>query len=240
MRFLPSPAPCRKCRRCHPVQPAVWSMVIIIQSPAINNISRLGKAQEQFAIEAFVPKLTVEALDVSVFPRAARLDEQRSDLCILKPPSHSFTGKFRTVIATEIFWLASNRKKLFQYLEHVLARKVPSDLDRQAFTRIFVHDTQHTQSAAALGAIAYKIIAPDVVFAQRPMSMAGIVAVAQSSAFTGLFSDLQTFCLPQSMHSLDVYTPTVDPQQGGNATIPKPRPFQCQSVRLGYQSMLVR
>ena len=47
LRFLTSPAPYRKYRRCHPIQPAVRSMVIVVQSPATNNISLLGPTQEQ-------------------------------------------------------------------------------------------------------------------------------------------------------------------------------------------------
>lgn len=47
LRFLTSPAPYRKYRRCHPIQPAVRSMVIVVQSPVTNNISLLGPTQEQ-------------------------------------------------------------------------------------------------------------------------------------------------------------------------------------------------
>jgi len=46
--------------------------------PAIDP-QRLGQAEEQLAVEAFVPQLAIEALHGPVLPRRARLDEQRRD-----------------------------------------------------------------------------------------------------------------------------------------------------------------
>ncbi len=46
-------------------------MVIVIHPPSIHNVSRFGQAQEQFAVEALIPQLAVEALDVPVLPWAA-------------------------------------------------------------------------------------------------------------------------------------------------------------------------
>jgi len=57
-------------------------MVIVIQPPPIHNVSRLGQAQEQLAVEAFIPQLAVEALDIAILPRAAWFDEQCADLLV--------------------------------------------------------------------------------------------------------------------------------------------------------------
>lgn len=50
--------------------------MIIVHTPPVHNVPRLGKAQEQLA---------VEALDVTVLPGRTKLDEQRPDLTLLWP-----------------------------------------------------------------------------------------------------------------------------------------------------------
>jgi hypothetical protein len=42
--------------------------------PGLDQDLGFGQAEEDLAIEQFVPQLAVEALAVAVFPRAARLD----------------------------------------------------------------------------------------------------------------------------------------------------------------------
>jgi len=50
--------------------PPCVPVVIVIQWSAIHNVSSLGQAQEQLAVEALIPQLAVEALHVPVLPRA--------------------------------------------------------------------------------------------------------------------------------------------------------------------------
>jgi hypothetical protein len=70
--------------------------------------------------------------------------------------------------------------------------------------------------------------------------MAGVLAGTVSPAFTGLFANLQPHGLPQPMHPLDVHTPAIlAKKKNRNPAIPKPRPLQCQPVRLGHQATLV-
>jgi len=170
--------------------------MIIVKPPAIHNISRLGQAQEQFTIQTLISKFTIEALNISIFPRAAWLDKHRSDFGLLKPFPHGLRRELRTVVAAEISWTATDRKQLRQYSHYVPASKTPANLYRQTFACELVHNVQHSQPATAFCPFRYEVIAPDMILAHRLAPMTGIGSCAQSPAFTGLFAYLKTFGFP--------------------------------------------
>ncbi len=70
--------------------------MIVVNPPAIHNVSRLGEARKQLAVEAFIAKLSVEALHVPVVLRVARLDERRPDLLSRQLLLHRLGGELRT------------------------------------------------------------------------------------------------------------------------------------------------
>ena len=79
-----------------------------------------------------------------------------------------------------------------------------------------------------------------MVLVARLATMAGIGAMAQSSAFAGLAAYLQALGLPQPMHPLDVHTPAVSPQQDCDPAIAEPRPLHRQVMhRLDHGTLIV-
>ena len=117
-------------------------VVIVIHSPSIHNVPRFSQAQEQLAVEALISQFAVEALHVAVFPRAARLDEQCLDLLTRQPLFDGLRGKLRPVVAANTLRPATDREKVLQHRDNIFAGKVASDLDRQAFSRVFIHHTK--------------------------------------------------------------------------------------------------
>ena len=69
--------------------------------------------------------------------------------------------------------------------------------------------------------------------------MAGVAAIAQSPAFTGLSAYLQALGLPQPMYPLDVHTPAVLPEQRRDPTVTEPRPLDRQLVHRIYKPTLI-
>ena len=212
-------------------------MVIVVHPPAIHNVPSLGQAQEQLAVEAFIPQFAVEALDVPVLPRASWFDEQRSDLFTPQPLLHGFRGELRSVVATKESRTTTNGEQVLQDFDNVSGREVAPSFDRQAFPRVFVHHAQQTQSSATYRPVAHEVVAPDMVLAQRLVSMTGIDTIAQSPAFSGFSADLKPLDLPQSMYSLDVHTPAIFAKQRSDSTVAEPWPLQRQSMHLGYQAV---
>ena len=171
-------------------------VMIVIHPPSINNVSRLGKAQEQFTVQAFIPQLTVKALNISILPRTSRLDEQCSDLFARQPFLDGLTRELRAVIATNVSRPAADSEQLCQYSYNIFARKMPANLYGQGLACELVNNVQHSQPAATFRTFRDEVVTPDVVLAHRLMPMAGIGSCAQSPAFTGLLAYLKTFRLP--------------------------------------------
>ncbi len=188
--------PGRKHRRGHPIQSAVWPVMIVIQPPAVQHISGLRQAQEQLAVEALVPQLAVETLHVAVLPRTARFNKQCSDSGLPKPLSNSPGSKLRTIVASKVSRCVPHGKQILQNLHDIPARKVTGHLDRQAFPGIFVHHVQQPQSSAPFGPVTDKVIGPDMVLMLRTMPVAGVLAVAQTPAFTLYLANLKSLGLP--------------------------------------------
>jgi hypothetical protein len=63
---------------CQISKRALWSQVVILSSPALNDHACFGQGREEFAIQTLVAKLIVKALDIRLFPGQARLDVQTS------------------------------------------------------------------------------------------------------------------------------------------------------------------
>jgi len=200
-------------------------VVIIIQPPSIDNISRLGEIQEQLTIEALISKLAVEALDVSIFPGTARLDEQCSDILLLQPPLDGLRRELRTVIAANVIRATTQLEQVPKNFNHIRAGKVSGHLDRQALPCELIHNIQHPNPAAAFSPLRHEVIAPDVVLAQWLMTMTGVAAIAQSPAFTGLSAYLKPAGLPQPVNTFDVDTPAFLAKQNRDPAITESGPL---------------
>jgi hypothetical protein len=85
-------------------------MVIVIHLPAIHNVSPLSQAEEQFAVEAFVPQLAVEALNVPILPRGTGFDEQRSDSQTFQPFLYRLARKLRAIVAPDVLRTTSQQE----------------------------------------------------------------------------------------------------------------------------------
>ena len=54
---------------------AVWSNSVVVLPPGLDSLSGFVQAAKPVLIQAFVPQPAIEALDVRVLDRLARLDE---------------------------------------------------------------------------------------------------------------------------------------------------------------------
>ncbi len=67
------------------------------------------------------------------------------------------------------------------------------------------------------------------------MAMAGVPTITQSPAFGLFLAYLQAFELPESMNTLEIYSPAFLPQQHGDATTTISGPAKCQLVHIENQ-----
>ena len=59
---------------------AVWTTLIIFDTPALQDNVRFAQIAEELAVEAFIAQLVMKALNVSVLPRAPGRDVKRLNL----------------------------------------------------------------------------------------------------------------------------------------------------------------
>ena len=124
-------------------QRAMWSDVVVSQTPPFHK--RLGflQGEEHLPIEQFVAKLSIEALVVAILPGTPRFDEQGLDPCILQPFPHNIRCKLRAVVRANVLRRAVDRKQLRQLEQHVIGAQTALYLDGQALPAVLVDDSQN-------------------------------------------------------------------------------------------------
>lgn len=81
----------------------MWPDTIIIFNPAFRQNFYLKYVSKDLAIQEFIPHPSIEALTVSVLPRAARLDICGDYTDVLWPFSKLFHSKFAAIVTAQIF-----------------------------------------------------------------------------------------------------------------------------------------
>ena len=77
---------------------AVGPDLVVLNSPGLREVSRLGQAREFFEVEELVAELAVERLDVGVLRWASRLDEKCRAAHRAEPLSQVVGNKLRAVV----------------------------------------------------------------------------------------------------------------------------------------------
>ena len=78
----------------------MWPPVVVVRPPLVENDPSLWQAQEKLPVDQLVSKPAVEALHVTVFPRARLLDVQRADTRPGQPFLDLLGNELGPVIAT--------------------------------------------------------------------------------------------------------------------------------------------
>ncbi len=96
--------------RWHPIATAVWPDFVVVLPPGSDGSPGLLQRLEPLLVQALVPELAVEALDVAVRHRATRLDQDVPDAVRVGPAHERATGELRTVVGPHGCRVASEEK----------------------------------------------------------------------------------------------------------------------------------
>lgn len=130
---------------------------------------------EDFPCKQLVSELGVEALAVSVLPRASRFNVERPDAKVGEPSTERLLYELRAVVGSNVIRRAMREEEISEDFEDDPRVEPAFNTDRQAFARILVDDAQHAEWFAVMGPIHHKVITPDMVAMLRPQSHAGAV-----------------------------------------------------------------
>jgi len=74
------------------------------QGDALQLFPCVGQAEKDLAVQAFIPKPAVEALDITVLHGTARPDEVEFHPGLMRPGIHRLTGKLAAVVQATLEW----------------------------------------------------------------------------------------------------------------------------------------
>lgn len=92
---------------------------VVVFAPALDDDLRFGEAVEDFAVEQYVAQFGIEALAVSVLPRAAWLDVGRPGAYRGDPLSHRLRYELRAIVRPDVVRHATEDELVRQYVDHV-------------------------------------------------------------------------------------------------------------------------
>jgi hypothetical protein len=76
---------------------------VVLDPPFFNQDLSLLQGVEDFAVEQLIPELSVEALNIAVFPGAPRFNEECADIKPFEPKADNLGRKLGPVIRADIF-----------------------------------------------------------------------------------------------------------------------------------------
>src|SRR5258708_2081723 len=110
----------------------------------------------------------IQALDVSVLPRAARVDVEGLDVALGQPPLKDSGDKLASVVAAAVGGQAPFFGQSFSDVEGFWGGYLGGHRGGEASTVLFVEDRQDAQLPAVVGPVRNKVPAPDVVESLGP------------------------------------------------------------------------
>ena len=108
----------------------VWSQAIVMASPLFNEHLSLPQGCEDLQVQQLVAKLRVEALAVSVFPRAPRFDVKRLDADAAKPGAHVLGDKLGPIVGSNVLGRSVLGEKVSKAVEHIVRSQAPRNHNR--------------------------------------------------------------------------------------------------------------
>src|SRR5271155_5002348 len=189
------------------------SPCVVFHPPLLDHDLCLLQRVKDLSIQAFIPQLPVEALAVTVLPRTARLDVQRSRSHVPQPLPKFLGHELRTVVRSNILWNSAPEHHIRQRLDDLITPKSSSYSNRQALPRVFIDHRQHADRSALMGHRTHEVIAPDVIRSLWPQPHARTVIEPEPSPWFLLLGYLQPFATPDALHSIFPHLPACRPQQ---------------------------
>ena len=96
------------------------SDLVVLFELEIDGCLGLSGRLEPFRVEDLLAQGSVEALVVSVLPRAAWIDLDRVDADLDKPLLQRSRDELRAIVGTDIVWPAPFQDQLIERLQHLI------------------------------------------------------------------------------------------------------------------------
>lgn len=111
----------------------MWSVVIVIAPPCVDDKFGVAQPLEEVFVEALVTQPSVEALNEAILHRLTRGNEVPGYAAVFAPFEHDVRGKLGAVIRDDHVGLSPQLNDLVELARHACTRDRRVDKKRQAF-----------------------------------------------------------------------------------------------------------
>ena len=129
------------CRR-EVADRAVWPDLVVVPAPGRDHRPGVLERGEPVFVEALVAELAVEAFDVGVLRRFARLDQHQLHAVGLRPLVERPAGELGALIGSDCRRVAAETTDRFEQVRHALAVDPAGRRDLHRFLRAVIDDRQ--------------------------------------------------------------------------------------------------
>ena len=143
--------------------------LVVVLPPDRDGMPGLWQRLKPMLVQAFVPELAVEALDVAVLHRPARLYQDVANPMGLCPCHEGTAGEFRPIVSTHRIRIAAKQGRPIQQPGHILAANAVVGNDVHTLVAEIVRHGQALDAPAVGQAVAHEIHAPHLIDALRDL-----------------------------------------------------------------------
>ena len=181
---------------------------IVLLPPLLSNYPNLLKDIEDLSIQQLISKPAIEALNVSVLPRASRSDEEPSSTSPCEPASKRVDDELRTVVRTDVNRNPVDLEQNTKRFMNVRRGEAPADLQSETPSSELVDDHEDLHPATVHGLLCHEVIAPDMARIFRSMTNASLFRATQSKLLSLSLRHLQALQAPQALDPLVIDLPS--------------------------------
>ena len=159
------------------------AFVIVVAAPIFNDDLSLVQRLEDFSVQKLITQAGVEALDVAIFPRAARFDVSRLRAHGCDPASDSLSDELRTIVRADERRDATQNELIRKSVDDIHRVEFALNPDRQAFPCELINQVQRSKRPPIIRAAMHEVIRPDMVRMLSPEPDARPIVEPQAAPF---------------------------------------------------------
>src|SRR5262245_17169062 len=218
--------------RCEIAQRTVRALSVVILLPKVGQRLGLRHGLELLQLQELVPQPAVERLHIAVLPGASRGYVQRPRTRRLQVRADGCRREFRAVVAPDAMGRGPTPgHHLGQDLLDLFGGHATSRLKRQAFTSIFINQTQPLEAPTVAGAVEEEVPGPAIGLAPRRPQVAAVLVLTMRPPRLGRGprpGQLQSRLTPEAMDGLLVDRVALASQQRPDPAVTVPGVFPRQ------------
>jgi len=111
---------------------------IIFPPPFFNQHLGLFQGIEDLTVEPFITEFAIEALDVTVFPRAARFNKERLNIKVFEPLANNSGRELGTVIRADMLRRAMLNKEIREAIQDIIRLQASLNDNSQTLPTILI------------------------------------------------------------------------------------------------------